>query len=66
MSDVNTTANTSTEYRRLSSDHMGISRRRRGGAYIVLLPKKLPIISRAEPVLLLEVVHWDGEVGLGG
>lgn len=42
------------------------SRRRRGDAYIVLLPEELAIISRAEPVLLLEVVHWDGEVGLRG
>ena len=35
-----------------------------GDAYIVLLPEELAIISRAEPVFLLEVVHWDGEVGL--
>lgn len=36
------------------------------GAYIVLLPEELAIISWADPVLLLEVVHWDGEVGLRG
>lgn len=40
--------------------------RRRGDAYIILLPEELAIVGRAEPLLVLQVIHWDGEVGLGG
>lgn len=39
---------------------------RDGASYIVLLPKKLPVVRRAKPVLLLQVVHGDGQVGLSG
>lgn len=39
--------------------------KREEGTYVVLLSEELAIISRAESVLLLQVVDWDGEVGLG-
>lgn len=34
--------------------------------YVELLPEELPVVRRAEPVLLLQVVHGDGQVGLSG
>lgn len=39
---------------------------RQEDAYIVLLPEELPIVGGADPVLVLQVLHWDGEVGLRG
>ena len=47
----------------------GEEERRRGGerdAYIELLPEELAVVRRAEPVLVLQVLHQDGEEGLGG
>lgn len=34
--------------------------------HVVLLPEQLAVVGRAEPELLLQVLHRDGGVGLSG